>query len=68
MPLSTMLWLRAVMYPEWGYRWWSKRLLFQLQVKLWGEYKENSELCKNKDKYVHLEPLWEPGLKSLPKL
>ena len=28
----------------------------------------NSELCKKKDKYVHLELLYEPGFKSFPTL
>ena len=44
----------------------------------WGEYRENSEArtrraqynikCKKKDKYVHLELLYEPGFKSFPTL
>ena len=32
-----------------------ERRLFQLQVKHKGEYRENSELRKKKDKYAHLE-------------
>ena len=29
---------------------------------------ENSKLCKKKDKYVQLEPLYEPGFKSFSTL
>ena len=37
-----------------------ERRLFQLQVKQKGECRENSELGKKKDKYAHLELLYEP--------
>ena len=37
------------------------RRLFQQQVKHKGEYRENSELGKKKDKYAHLELLYETG-------
>ena len=37
------------------------RRLFQLQVKQKGECRENSELGKKKDKYAHLELLYETG-------
>ena len=40
------------------------RRVFQLQVKHKGEYRENSELGKKKDKYAHLELLYEPGFES----
>ena len=41
-----------------------KRHLFQLRVKHLGEYQENSELGKKKDKYEHLELLYEPGFEG----
>ena len=34
---------------------------FNYRQNTCGEYRENSELSKKKDKYVHLEPLYEPG-------
>ena len=40
------------------------RHLFQLRVKHLGEYRENSELGKKKDKYAHLELLYEPGFEG----
>ena len=45
-----------------------ERHLFQLQVKQKGEYRENSELGKKKDKYAYLELLYEPGLESFRTL
>ena len=36
-----------------------ERRLFQLRVKHKGEYRENSELRKKKDKYAHLEIIWQ---------
>ena len=44
------------------------RRLFQLRVKHKGEYRENSELGKKKDKYAHLELLYEPGFESFRTL
>ena len=41
-----------------------KRHLFQLRVKHLGEYQENSELGKKKDKYERLELLYEPGFEG----
>ena len=43
-----------------------ERRLFQLQVKHWGECRENSELGKKKNKCVQLEPLYELRFKSFP--
>ena len=37
---------------------------FQLPVKHKGEYRETSELGKKKDKYAHLELLYEPSFES----
>ena len=45
-----------------------ERRSFQLQVKQKGEYRENSELGEKKDKYVHLELLYEPGFESFRTL
>ena len=38
--------------------------LFQLRVNTREQYRENSEFGKKKDKYAHLELLYEPGFES----
>ena len=45
-----------------------ERRLFQLRVKHLGVYRDITQSCEKKGKYVDLEPSYEPSFKRFPTL